>query len=503
MLYFVSALIIYAFFIFTHRDRRTGSKLLLGTGMLYTLALAFIIMYLARDIRYYNVIESYFHLPKQMWRSLIFSPISKNTIIRLINILSLSSIYMGYRFSITYSDSLIGKWQDSILRLISIFFIAEVIFFDPFFQKTLYSLLCPDILNYNRFELLIHLIHSFTRPVNNLTVLFSIYLLFRRKSKVLTFPYFKYFAISEAVSYSLIMISFLVLFGQLPINFIRYSQISGYTSYRSIPLYAHASIYILFSWLLLAATIIIVLSTAALSLYAKRLRNQELTISAHIDASNTTSKAFCHYMKNEILAIEAEAKLARQNADNYENLAMIIAKCDRLYERLDEIHRSTKSSSLRLESTDIYCLICNITDEMSKQLEGISVFIHCDPQIPMVLIDALYFADAIKNIILNSIDAMELRNEGEKNLWFDIQYIKNWVSISIKDTGKGIRTKDLQTVFEPFISSKPIARHWGVGLSVTKQIIQAHKGKISVDSREGIGTTFQILIPNLGDYVNG
>lgn len=502
MLYFVSALIIYAFFIFTRRDRRTGSKLLLGTGMLYTLAVVFIIMYLARDIRYYHVIENYFHLPRQMWRSLIFSPISKNAIIRMINIFSLSSIYMGVRFSIISSDSSVRKWQDRILRLLFILFIAEIIFFDPLFQKILYSLLCPDILSYDGYELLLGLIHSFTRFANNSAVLFSIFLLFRRKSKILTFPYFKYFAISEAVSYSLIMISFLVLFGQVPTNFIRYSKISGYTSYRSIALYAHTSIYILSSWLLLAATIVIVLSTAMLSVYAKRLKNQELTISAHIDASNTTSKAFCHYMKNELLAIEAEAKLARQSPDNYENLTMIIEKCDRLYERLDEIHRSTKASSLRLESADLYRFICSITDEMSKQLEGISVSIHSDPQIPMVLIDEHYFADALKNVIFNSIDAMEDRDEGEKNLWFDIQYIKNWVSISIKDTGKGIRTKDLQTVFEPFISSKPIARHWGVGLTVTKQIIAAHKGKISVDSREGVGTTFQILIPNLGDYVN-
>jgi signal transduction histidine kinase len=65
--------------------------------------------------------------------------------------------------------------------------------------------------------------------------------------------------------------------------------------------------------------------------------------------------------------------------------------------------------------------------------------------------------------------------------------------VSIKDTGEGIPPENMARLFEPFFTTKP--KGTGLGLAITRRIILEHRGDISVESRPGQGTTFQILLP--------
>ncbi|RME43122.1 MAG: hypothetical protein D6791_16225 [Chloroflexi bacterium] len=65
--------------------------------------------------------------------------------------------------------------------------------------------------------------------------------------------------------------------------------------------------------------------------------------------------------------------------------------------------------------------------------------------------------------------------------------------ISFADDGPGIAARDLGHIFEPFYTTKPDGL--GIGLSVSRSLIEAHGGQISVQSREGEGTTFEIRLP--------
>jgi signal transduction histidine kinase len=63
------------------------------------------------------------------------------------------------------------------------------------------------------------------------------------------------------------------------------------------------------------------------------------------------------------------------------------------------------------------------------------------------------------------------------------------------DTGCGIPADHLQKIFDPFFTTKPLGRGTGLGLSVCYGIVSEHGGKIEVDSSEGAGTTFRVLLP--------
>jgi signal transduction histidine kinase len=67
------------------------------------------------------------------------------------------------------------------------------------------------------------------------------------------------------------------------------------------------------------------------------------------------------------------------------------------------------------------------------------------------------------------------------------------VTIEVTDTGPGIPREEIERIFEPFFSTKE--HRFGIGLSLVKQIVSEHLGKIEVESEMGKGTTFKLLFP--------
>lgn len=501
MIYFIVAFIVLLLILYFHRDKRISVRYLLVTGMLYILAIICMILYLSRDIRYYNIIKNYFSLPDAVWKAIMFAPFPQAWLLRALNFFSLSTIWMGIRFSLTYCSHADRKSIDWLVKFFSVYLAAEFIFYDPFVEKAVYLMLYPALLNSAQYHTFLSITHIITQILNNGIVLLSILNLFLQNRQIYSFPYFKYFAFGETLSYTLLMISYLVLFWQLPVHPIRFSRISGYTVYASLPLFDNYLIYHIFPYYLLAASLIMGVSIILLALFSRKINDDNFSLSGRIDAANTTSKAFCHYMKNELLAIQTQIQFLEIAPESCEELKSITDRCQNLYQRLDVIHRSTKQSVLTLKNTDLEALIHRVLELMSSQLSGIHVSVTAADKIPPVMVDANYFEQAIHNLVSNAVDAMSSGKDScQQSLLFTLYSIDNWVALSIADTGPGILPQNLPHIFEPFFTSYPMAEHWGIGLTVTYQIIRAHKGKISVSSAVGKGTVFKILLPNLKNF---
>jgi signal transduction histidine kinase len=98
------------------------------------------------------------------------------------------------------------------------------------------------------------------------------------------------------------------------------------------------------------------------------------------------------------------------------------------------------------------------------------------------------FEWVIENLCKNAVDAME----GSGKIDLSLREEGNKVVLEVKDTGKGIRKKDIKNVFTPGFTTKQ--RGWGLGLSLAKRIVEEyHHGRIFVKSSElGKGTTFRV-----------
>jgi signal transduction histidine kinase len=109
----------------------------------------------------------------------------------------------------------------------------------------------------------------------------------------------------------------------------------------------------------------------------------------------------------------------------------------------------------------------------------------------MVRMNASLFEWVVENLCKNAVDAME----GKGTITLTLLEEPQRVVIEVQDTGKGIKKKDLKSVFTPGFTTKK--RGWGLGLSLARRIVEEyHKGRIFVKHSEiGVGTTFRIEMP--------
>jgi signal transduction histidine kinase len=108
---------------------------------------------------------------------------------------------------------------------------------------------------------------------------------------------------------------------------------------------------------------------------------------------------------------------------------------------------------------------------------------------PVILFaDRVLLNRAIHNIVKNAIEATD---GGEVDI--SVKREKKKIFISIKDSGKGMDDKEKARVFEPFFSTKKGGM--GIGLYLTRKIVEAHGGELDLVSRIQEGTTFTIRIP--------
>lgn len=122
---------------------------------------------------------------------------------------------------------------------------------------------------------------------------------------------------------------------------------------------------------------------------------------------------------------------------------------------------------------------------------GVRVTFRLDPSIDRVIADRVQIQQVILNLIRNAIEAMEGLPRRELEISTETA-ADHMVAISVADTGTGLATEVLEKLFEPFVSTK--AQGMGVGLSISRTIIEAHGGTITAQPNNGGGTVFRFTL---------
>jgi signal transduction histidine kinase len=112
-----------------------------------------------------------------------------------------------------------------------------------------------------------------------------------------------------------------------------------------------------------------------------------------------------------------------------------------------------------------------------------------------VYVDKKHIREALRNLISNALDAMP--EGGTLTVETDEKTInkKNYVAIKIADTGVGIPEENLHLIFEPFFTTKATREETGLGLSITRKIVEGHGGFMEVKSTVGKGSAFSLFFP--------
>jgi len=230
-------------------------------------------------------------------------------------------------------------------------------------------------------------------------------------------------------------------------------------------------------------------------LYTDKIHSERLASIGMISAT------FAHEIKNPLTSIKTFAQLLPEKHSDTEfrdNFSRIVTdgvnRIDSLIK--DLLDFSSGKISVEMSTINVTELMDNVIDEVATELQLKNKKISIEKDYKNIEVDMLgdgkRMRQAFANIILNGCQAIPENREDGKII-VSINPGENSVGITIADNGDGIAPEDVPRIFEPFFSTKTIGA--GLGLAITKKIIEDHYGKIEADSILKKGTTFRITLP--------
>ncbi len=145
------------------------------------------------------------------------------------------------------------------------------------------------------------------------------------------------------------------------------------------------------------------------------------------------------------------------------------------------------------EETDINLMIDRVLDvkKTDFSVSDIKVVREFEEGLPLLMINRNQMDQVFLNLLNNAKDAIE----DDGRITVRTKRDKDWVRIEVEDTGCGMSLEVLEKIFFPFFTTKVVGKGTGLGLSISYGIVEANGGRIEVESEEGKGTNFVILLP--------
>jgi signal transduction histidine kinase len=142
-------------------------------------------------------------------------------------------------------------------------------------------------------------------------------------------------------------------------------------------------------------------------------------------------------------------------------------------------------------------LIAEVTDFLKVEARDSCIGIELDlaPRLPAIEADALQLKQVLLNIVHNAIECLQSGDSADKRVTIRTRVTeRDGIRVDISDTGPGMDADTLARIFESFFTTKGHAG-MGMGLSISRSIIEAHGGQLWATSTPGQGATFSLTLP--------
>lgn len=180
---------------------------------------------------------------------------------------------------------------------------------------------------------------------------------------------------------------------------------------------------------------------------------------------------------------------------------IVARNLDRIYELAMNMLAFSKQRQPETEMTNLGTVLSEVAALVQKQYDSkkVALLTDFDQDMPPVPVDPGGVHQAVLNLLNNALDAVEPES-GVVSLRSEFDAEGQWVKIQVTDNGEGMSAVTKKHLFEPFHSTKGL-RGTGLGLVVTKKVIDEHHGQINVESDRATGTTFTLSLPVKSEVV--
>lgn len=245
----------------------------------------------------------------------------------------------------------------------------------------------------------------------------------------------------------------------------------------------------------------VVVFTGAVIVALLRRSDRRRVEEEKLAALGTATARILHQIKNPLQTIVLHAdilqdeKIVSGPVQRREVCEAIVGESQRLVAMLDElsVYASGQRRSLNRRPMRLDALVRQVTEveERESAETGLVLDTSAIGQ-ASVLGDGYYLRQVFENLVRNAREAMA-EQDGTPRLWVSVGRAGPSAEVRVMDNGPGIEPENLQSIFQPFVSTK--GKGMGLGLAICREIVEGHGGRMDVESTVGRGTTFVVSLP--------
>jgi len=233
----------------------------------------------------------------------------------------------------------------------------------------------------------------------------------------------------------------------------------------------------------------------------------QLVQSEKLASIGEMAAAVAHGIRNPLASLRAAAQVALRHPEassSREHLTVIIEEVDRLDRRVSHLLSFSKPAPYHPLRESVARLVEDLLPTFSELLreKGVQLTLDIATKLPDVRVDPMQLEQALVEIVSNALDAMP--NGGSLRISASATGATGdhaVVIVEIADTGVGIPARALESVFEPFFTTR--SEGTGLGLAIAKRYVEQNGGAIEISSVAGAGTTVRIRLPGIEDDTHG
>jgi two-component system, NtrC family, sensor histidine kinase HydH len=232
--------------------------------------------------------------------------------------------------------------------------------------------------------------------------------------------------------------------------------------------------------------------TAAFFVDRERKKRQQAERETYLAGIGQAATTIVHDLRNPLIAILGFGRRLQEGKGNIDTAVQVIMDSARSMERIvNDVLDFARPIRLELVEEDARAVLQRAYDFCTTKVEDKGVALSLDlPSEPVpVVMDGVQMQRALVNLVNNAIEA----SGTGQNVLLTAADEKNHLAVRIRDHGSGMDQEALDKLFTPFFTTKKGGT--GLGMSIAKKIIEAHKGKIRIESKQGAGTKVIIELP--------
>jgi signal transduction histidine kinase len=220
-----------------------------------------------------------------------------------------------------------------------------------------------------------------------------------------------------------------------------------------------------------------------------------------LSALGNLAAAVAHEVRNPLNAISVGLQRLKEEfrpSDNHAEYARFVelmqGEVKRLNGIVEEFLSLARPISLKPDQVRVGELLQEVTALVQADADArrVRLGLVVPPDLPAVRLDRDSVKRVFLNLILNGLEAMPSGG----TLTISASALRGSLILTVEDTGDGIPADLLPRIFEPYVTTK--AKGMGLGLPIARRIVEAHGGRIRVESRQGSGSCFTITLPVAG-----